>query len=470
MNAVNIRASLSRKKLIGLTAVLIAGSMTLAEIPANAAVGDVSGTSDIVLGMQLPQTGPASPGYNKIDDAMRGYFDYVNSKGGIGGKKIRLEVKDDTYKAGLTISTASSLINKEKVFAFAGSVGTQTHISIIKDINRRGIPDVFVNSGYTEFYKPATYPTTFAALGTYVTEAKIVGKYLKETYADKKIGILYQTDDFGRNALKGFTDAGLKFEAKKTLTNFVSGSQSVPNALVSQISQLKANNVEIAIIAAVSSGTAVALLTAAKLGYSPEKWVVISVGADATTIQTIALGQGIPAASSAALLKGLISASHAPAPGDSSDEYVAAFKKINDDFNKGADKRWDNNIMQGMNIGYMTVGALMGTLNTKTVFSAKNNKTCQANAKKGTLSRVCFIDYMESNGSKIESAAFSALQYSATTHEAFSGFWIGAYDAATVLQPVGGTRVVYTTDSGSGLVTVSNYKRPAIAADALPKN
>jgi ABC-type branched-subunit amino acid transport system substrate-binding protein len=443
--------------------------MTLAEIPANANSSDVSGTSDIVLGMQLPQTGPASPGYNKIDDAMRGYFDYVNSKGGIGGKKIRLEVKDDGYKAGLTISTASSLINKEKVFSFVGSVGTQTHIAVIKDINRRKIPDVFLNTGYTEFYKPATYPTTFAALGTYVTEAKIVGKYLKETYADKKIGILYQTDDFGRNALKGFTDAGLKFEAKKTSASFISGTQSNPG-LVSQISQLKANNVEIAIIAAVSSATAISLLTAAKLGYSPEKWVVISVGADATTIQTIAGSQGVAPAASAALLKGLISASHAPAPGDASDEYVSAFKKINDDFNKGPDKRWDNNVMQGMNIGYMTVGALMGTLNTKTVFSAKNNRTCQANAKKGTLSRVCFIDYMESNGSKIESAAFSALQYSATTHEAFSGFWIGAYDDKTVLQPVGGTRVVYSTDSGSGPVTVSNYKRPAIADDALPKN
>ena len=468
MNAVNIRASLSRKKLIGLTAVLIAGSMTLAEIPANAAAGDVSGSSDIVLGMQLPETGPASPGYKKIDDAMRGYFDYVNSKGGIGGKKIRLEVKDDGYKAGLTISTASSLINKEKVFAFVGNVGTQTHIAVIKDINRRGIPDVFVNSGYTDFYKPATYPTTFAALGTYVTEAKIMGKYLKEKYADKKIGILYQTDDFGRNALKGFTEAGLKFEAKKTSASFISGTQSNPG-LVSQISQLKANGVEIAIIAAVSSATAISLLTAAKLGYSPEKWVVISVGADATTVQTIAGSQGVSAAASAALLKGMISASHAPAPGDSTDEYVAAFKKINDDFNKG-DKVWDNNIMQGMNIGYMTVGALMGTLNTKTVFSAKNNKTCQANAKKGTLSRVCFIDYMESNGSKIESAAFTPLQYSTTTHEAFSGFWIGAYDEKTVLQPIGGTRVVYTTDSGSGPVTVSDYKRPALAADALPKN
>ena len=465
----NIRASLSRKKLIGLTAVLIAGSMTLAEIPANAAPGDVTGSSEIVLGMQLPETGPASPGYNKVDDAMRGYFDYVNSKGGIGGKKIRLEVKDDGYKAGLTISTASSLINKEKVFAFVGSVGTQTQIAVIKDINRRKIPHAFVNTGYTEFYKPATYPTTFAALGTYVTEAKIMGKYLKEKYGDKKIGILYQTDDFGRNALKGFTEAGLKFEAKKTAASFISGTQG-SIGLASQISQLKANGVEIAIVAAVSSGTAVALLTASALSYKPEKWVSISVGADATTIQTIAGSRGVPAAASAALINGMLSASHAPAPGDSSDEYVTAFKKINDDFNKGADKRWDNNVMQGMNVGYMTVGALMGTLNTKTVFSAKNNRTCQANAKKGTLSRLCFIDYLESNGSKIESAAFTPLQYSATTHEAFSGFWIGAYDDKAVLQPVGGTRVVYSTDSGSGPVTVSDYKRPAIAADALPKN
>jgi len=442
--------------------------MTLAEIPANAADPGVS-ASEIVLGMQLPETGPASPGYNKVDDAMRGYFDYVNSKGGIGGKKIRLEVKDDTYKAGLTISTASSLINKEKVFAFVGSVGTQTHISVIKDINRRKIPDIFVNSGYNDFYNPATYPTTFAALGTYVTEAKIMGKYLKEKYADKKIGILYQSDDFGRNALEGFTKAGLTFEAKKTAADFIAGTQASPG-LASQMTQLKANGVEIVIIAAVSSATAVALLTASAIGYKPEKYAVISVGADATTFQTIAGSKGIPASMSAAMLTGLISASHAPAPGDSTDEFVTAFKKINDDFNKGADKRWDNNVLQGMNIGYMTVGALTGTLNPKTTFSAKNNKTCQANAKKNTLTRVCFIDYMESNGSKIESAGFSPLQYSTTTHEAFSGFWIGAYDASTVLQPEGSSRVVYTTDSGNGPVAVSNFKRPAIAADALPKN
>ena len=154
---------------------------------------------------------------------------------------------------------------------------------------------------------------------------------------------------------------------------------------------------------------------------------------------------------SAALLAGTISASHAPAPGDADDEYVKAFKKINDEFNTGPDKQWDNNVLQGMNIAYLATAALMGA------------------DKKKKLTRAKLIKYLDNKGSKLSSAAFSPLGYSKTTHEAFTGFWIGEYDATTVLQPVDGKRVVYTTDSAGGPVTVSNYKRPAISADALPK-
>ena len=447
MNAVNLRKPL----ILTVVASALVGSLAISSVSASAAGDPGVSDSEIVLGMQLPQTGAASPGYNKVDDAARAYFDYVNSKGGVYGRNIKLVVKDDTYKAGLTITSASKLINEDKIFAFFGSVGTQTHVSVIKDINRRKIPDLFVNSGYSGFYTdPKKYPTSFGGLGTYTVEAKILGKYLKEKYSDKKIGILYQSDDFGRNALAGFAAAGLKFEAKKTAASFVAGTQG-SLGLGTQIGQLKANGVEIVIIAAVSSATAVAYATAGALAYKPAKWAVISVGADATTFQTILGAKGVPLATSAAMLAGTISASHAPAAGDAEDDFVKAFKKINDDFNKatGAGKVWDNNIMQGMNIAYLATQALMGV--------GKD------------LTRAKLISYLENNGSKLSSAAFAPLGYSKSTHEAFTGFWLGEYDAATVLKPLDGKRVVYTTDSGTGAVTVSNYKRPAIAADALPK-
>ena len=447
MNAVNLRKPL----ILTVVASALVGSLVMNGVSATAA--SVPGVSDteIVLGMQLPQTGAASPGYNKIDDAARAYFDYVNSKGGVNGRSIKLVVKDDEYKAGRTITTARELINNDKIFAFFGSVGTQTHLAVVKDINRRGIPDLFVNSGYSGFYTdPKKYPNTFGGLGTYTVEAKILGKYLKEKYADKKIGVLWQSDDFGRNALAGLTASGLKFEAKKTSASFVSGTHG-SIGLGTQIGQLKANGVDIVIIAAVSSATAVAYATAAALAYKPTKWAVISVGADSTTFQTILGARGTAPATSAALLAGTISASHAPAAGDADDEYIKAFKKINDDFNKatGSGKVWDNNVFQGMNLAYLATSALMGV--------GKD------------LTRAKLVSYLENNGAKLSSAAFAPLGYSKSTHEAFTGFWLGEYDASLVLKPIDGKRVVYTTDSGSGPVTVSNYKRPAIAADALPK-
>ena len=445
-----IRGSHSKRWAIGIVAGAVASTLAIAPsqaIPVRSEVG-VSAT-EIVLGMQLPQTGTASPGYNKVDDAMRAYFDYVNSKGGVNGRKIKLVVKDDTYKAGLTISTASTLINKDKVFAMVGSVGTQTHISVIKDINRRGIPDLFVNSGYSGFYTdPKKYPTSFAGLGTYVVESKIEAEYLKANYAAElaagKVGILYQTDDFGRNVVAGFKQQGVTFPAANT-QKFVAGSQAL--GLTAQVKALQASGVTLVVIGAVANATAITILTAAGLGFSP-KWLVTSVGSDATTFKTILASQG-KGALAPALLNGVISASHAPSPGEDTDEYVVAFKKINDEFNVGPDKTWDNNVLQGMNIGYLTTAALMGV--------GKD------------LTRKGLIAFLENKGSTLGGAAFSPLGYSSKTHEAYNSFWMGAYDANSVLKPIGGTRVLYTTDSAAGPITVSTYKRPAIAADALPK-
>jgi branched-chain amino acid transport system substrate-binding protein len=452
VNAVKNRASLYRtsRPLVAALALGISSALALSVLPAQAATTPGVTDTEIVLGMQLPQTGPAAPGYNKVDDAMRAYFDYVNSKGGVNGRKITLVAEDDAYRSGRTITTARGLYNK--VFAMVGSVGTQTHISVIRDINRRGIPDLFVNSGYSGFYTdPKKYPTTFGGLGTYTVEAKILGKYIKENFADKKVGIVYQTDDFGRNTKEGLTTAGVTFTRGTTEATFVAGSQGVAGALVKPITQLRDNKVDVVVVGAVASAFAVIVATAKQLGYNPSKWIVISVGGDATTFQGILAGQGIPAAVSGSWLNGVISASHAPAPGDADDEWVKAFKKINDDFNKatGAGKSWDNNVLQGMNIAYLTTAALQG--------AGKN------------LTRPGIIKFVKENASKLSNAAFAPLGYSATTHEAYTGFWIGAYDATTVLKPIDGTRKMWTTDSGKGPVTELKYTRPKIAADALPK-
>lgn len=439
------------RKTSSIFSIILAASLVLTALPAKAS--DPGITSDeIVFGMQLPQTGAASPGYNKVDDATRAYFDYVNSKGGVNGRNLRLVVKDDVYNAGITLTSVAELINDDKVFGFIGNVGTQTQSAVIDRINRDGIPHLFTLTGYSNFYNnPKKYPTTFGGLGTYFAESKIVGEYVKKTFAGKKVGILYQTDDFGRNALAGFNQVGLRFEDGKTAAKFVAGTQG-SIGLTSQLNQLKSNGVEVVLFAAVASALAIAISTANAIGYKPANWVVTSVGADATTFQTILGARGVPAASSAALLNGVITASFAPAPSDATDPYVAAFKKINDEFNKGPDKRWDNNILIGMNNAYLLVQALNGV--------GKN------------VTRKNLISYLETNGKKMSGAAFTPLGYSKSSHAGYIGYWIGKYDAQTNITPVDATRIIYTTDSGKGAVRVltdKTFKRAQVPADTIAK-
>ena len=439
------------RKTSSIFSTILAASLVLTALPAKASDPGIT-SSEIVFGMQLPQTGAASPGYNKVDDATRAYFDYVNSKGGVNGRNLRLVAKDDVYNAGITLTSVAELINDDKVFGFIGNVGTPTQSAVIDRINRDGIPHLFTLTGYSNFYNnPKKYPTTFGGLGTYFAESKIVGEYVKKTFAGKKVGILYQTDDFGRDALAGFNQVGLRFEDGKTAAKFVSGTQG-SLGLTSQLNQLKSNGVEVVLFAAVASAFAIAITTANAIGYKPANWVVTSVGADATTFQTILGARGVPAAQSAALLNGVITASFTPAPTEATDPYVAAFKKINDEFNKGPDKRWDNNILIGMQNAYLLVQALHGV--------GKN------------VTRNNLISYLETNGKKMSGAAFTPLGYSKSSHAGYTGYWIGKYDAQTNITPVDAKRVIYTTDFGKGAVRVlsdKTFKRAPVPADTIAK-
>ena len=60
------------------------------------------------------------------------------------------------------------------------------------------------------------------------------------------------------------------------------------------------------------------------------------------------------------------------------------------------------------------------------------------------------------------------LNYSATSHVGYNGYWFGKYSVTGDLKPVDGKYVVYQTDSGSGPIVKSTYKRPAMPAKGLP--
>ena len=425
---------MNRRKLITVSAVLAVASLAVTAVPAQAAEVGVSST-EIKLGMTLPMTGTASPGYNKIPAAVKAYFDYVNANGGINGRKLTLVVKDDQYVPTQAVAKTNELILKDKVMALLAPLGTANNKAVASVVNpgRRGIPVLFVNTGFSGFADKKKYPTTFSILPSYIMEAKIMSEYIKDNFDGKKLGLIYQDDDFGDDALAGFKQAGINFAVK---VPYASGSQSGTTA-AGWIQKLQAGGAEVVILFGVSSATAAALGTAAVLKYAPQ-WILGSVGGDATTIKAA----GVPAG----VLYNAVGASFAPATTDTTDEYVKLFQDIY--LKANPTQTFDNNVMIGMNTAFLTAQAI------------------QAAGKNPT--RKSLISAIEKSGSTFASAALVPLNFSSTSHIGYNGYWFGKYSPTGDLKPAGGVYTVYTTDSAGGAVVKSTYKRAAMPAKGLP--
>ena len=428
----------NRRKLVTASAMLAVSAMSVAAVPAQAFTPKSEiGVSarEIKLGITIPMTGAASPGYNKVPAAMKAYFDYVNANGGVNGRKITLVVKDDQYVPTQAVSKTNELILKDKVFALVSPLGTANNKAVAASVNpgRRGVPVLFVNTGFSGFADAKKYPTTYALLPSYVMEAKIMGEYIKDNFAGKTIGLVYQDDDFGSDALAGFKQAGVKFAAT---VGYASGSQSSTTA-AGWVTKLKAANCDVVILFGVSSATAAGLGTAAAMKYAPQ-WILGSVGGDATTIKA----SGVPAG----VLYNAVGASFLPATTDTSDEYVSLFSGIYAKAVPGS--AFDNNVLVGMNSAFVAVQALK---------AAGKNPT-----------RKSLMAAINSKGSTFASAALLPLNYSASSRVGYNGYWFGKYTPTGDLKPDGGKYTLYTTDSGNGAVVKSTYKRPAMPAKGLP--
>lgn len=422
------------------SATLAVSALAISAIPAQAfsvhAETGVTATQ-VKLGITIPLTGSAAPGYSKIPSAMQAYFNYVNDNGGVYGRKISLVVKDDAYLPTLAVAKTNELILKDKVFAVVGALGTANNKAVAKSVNlgRRGIPDLFVNTGYSGFADAKKYPTTFSLFPSYIMEAKIMGQYIKENFAGKKLGLIYQDDDFGTDALVGFKQAGVKFDVS---VPYASGSQSAQSAQ-GWIGKLKAAGAEVVVMFGVTTASGAALATAAAMAYKAQ-WILGSVGGDATTLKAV----GVPAY----VLTGAMGASFLPAPTDTTDEYVKFFQGINTKYN--GDAVFDNNVLVAMNTAMMAVQALRA--------GGKN------------LTHASVMSGLENSGSSFASASLSPINYASGVHVGYSGYWFGTYNSAGELKPNGGAYSVYTTDSGAGAIVKSTFKRPALPANGLPTN
>jgi branched-chain amino acid transport system substrate-binding protein len=257
-------------------AAIVAGIAVTAAFGAHRADPGVS-ASTITIGGTFPLTGPASL-YKTIPAAEKAYFDYVNDHGGVNGRKIDFHVLDDSYSPSKTVPLTQQLVEQDKVFAVFGSLGTAPNLSTWSYLNDRKVPQVLIATGDSYWgFSYKKYPWTIGYQPDYPGEAKLYGRYIVQNMPSAKIGVLYQNDAYGKNYF-----AGLRVGLGAKKGNIVSAQpyDATSTSVAQQVLALKAAGANVFVVFALPTQTIGALVTATKVGWTPDATFINNVSAN----------------------------------------------------------------------------------------------------------------------------------------------------------------------------------------------
>jgi branched-chain amino acid transport system substrate-binding protein len=391
----------------------------------------------ITIGSHQPLTGPAAPGYSEIAPASAAYFAYVNAHGGVYGRKIIYKYLNDAYDPTTTASVVRQLVLQDNVYALFNGLGTPTHLAVVSFLNSEKVPDVFVASGCECWNQPTTYPQTFGWQIDYVREGKILGQYVKQHFAGKKVAFFYQDDEFGMDGVKGLDD--------EIPASMVVSKQSYVDTNVNiapQVAALRASGAQVVVSFSIPAFTALLKLNSLKLGFSPQL-VVSDVGSDPITLSGLLEAfakQGGATVNGNQLTNGIITDNYLPAL-NTSDSWYVLFKKIHDQYEPKAPL--DGNFFYGMAVAYTFVQAML---------KAGRNPT-----------RADLVSTIQ--GGLPQGPVVAPFAYSSDDHAGATGAYMAVIKNGVGVQQ---GPVLITDTSASGPITTFTGTQPQAPASGIP--
>jgi branched-chain amino acid transport system substrate-binding protein len=230
----------------------------------------------ITLGGTFPLSGIASI-YAPIARGMDTYFKYINSRGGVYGRKIIWKYYDDAYNPARTVELTNKLVVEDKVFAIVGSLGTEHNQAIRPILNQRKVPHLLISTGAASFgLQHKQFPWTIGWQPDYIAEGRIYGRWIANNAPRAKIAVFYQNDDYGKEYLRGL-ESGLG--AKKSLIVSREHYEANDAAYGAQIIKQKLSGADTWVLLTTPTPTVKAMLQAKAVAWKPDTVVINSVSA-----------------------------------------------------------------------------------------------------------------------------------------------------------------------------------------------
>jgi branched-chain amino acid transport system substrate-binding protein len=268
------------------SAVLFTLLASLAAVVPSQATPGVTPTT-ILLGQSAAMSGPSSHLGTEMRDGAQAYFDYVNSKGGVNGRKIILKSLDDGYEPDRAAANTKQLIQGDGVFALFGYVGTPTSNASLPMVVKENIPFFAPMTGAQSLRAPFQ-SNIFNIRAGYVPEVEKIVENL-EGMGVKKIAVFYQDDAYGKAGLEAVERALKKRDLSVMGTVTIERNNTNVTAAVAKI---RAMNPPAVIIVTTYAASAAFIQAMRKDAVAlPYFWNISFVGSQSLAT---ALGKGAP--------------------------------------------------------------------------------------------------------------------------------------------------------------------------------
>lgn len=154
--------------------------------------GNATGVSatEIKYGVHVPLTfnkAPVPLG-GPVARGIRTYVKFLNDNGGVNGRKIKEEIKDDEFTTGGADTAGNHLITNFQSFFVAGTLGVD-QIAVVADQAQKGKVPYFAGGGNEPQFEALGIHQILSTYDTHVIKlAQFMGKDPK--YAGKKVGVI----------------------------------------------------------------------------------------------------------------------------------------------------------------------------------------------------------------------------------------------------------------------------------------
>lgn len=268
-----------RRSFLG-AATAAAASLALPGLARAQANPGVTAT-ELKIGTTTSLSGPVSA-LGTINKSQAAYFKMLNEQGGIAGRKIDYIILDDGFNPAKTLEQTRRLLEQDEVAFLFSQLGTGPNSAIVKYVNDKGVPHLFLSVNGDKWGDYKTYPWTLPFAPSARTESQIFIKYALQQNPKAKIGILYQNDDLGRDFVAGAKDVlGAQVDTVVKAVSF-----EVTDATVdSQLIQLQSWGADVLISGVTGKFGAMSIRKVSELGWKPMHFITSGVSSVSSTIK-----------------------------------------------------------------------------------------------------------------------------------------------------------------------------------------